>query len=289
MAEVGTLAYLGDIEVNYANLYLGNNNSFINPTSFVPIYAIRNDAFSASLEFAFPGTLASNLGMNSYNDDIALIIKGTGNARSAQPTGSGQLYPSQSLVSSGSYNWSNNGYQTSLFISGAKNLTSIPTQSLGPFGSNTFVFEGWFNYKSPISPSVAPFNQFFFGNISGDSVLLNLSGPDSDRYAFYLNGPGNAIIKVASNYTQDIWYHLAFVRNATSQSIYLNGQRISNIVISNGSVPYAAGQTDWDVLGSSGLNDGAAKLAQDVRLYIGTDKNYTASVITPPESMIYSL
>jgi hypothetical protein len=289
MGVVGTKAYLGDIELNDPNLIFGDRIALLNPFSYIQQYAVRNDPFSASLEFAIPGTLATNLGMSSYRDDISLVIKGTGGARSTTPTGSGQLYPSSSLVNSGSYNWTNNGYETSLFISGAQNLTSIPTQSLGPFGSQTFVFEGWFNYKSPISPSVEPLNQFFFGNVSGDSILMDLSKPDSERYRFFLSGTGNATIKAAANYTQDIWYHLAFVRNATSQSIYLNGNRIANIVISNGSVLYAAGQTDWDILGSSGLSDGAAKLAQDVRLYIGTDKNYTASIITPPQSMIYSI
>ena len=285
MAIGGTMAFLGDKELNVSSLKLGNEKAILNPFT-KPEFFIRNDAFSASLEFAFPGTLASNLGMNSFNSDIALIIKGTGNARNAQPTGSGQLYPSQSLVSSGSYDWASNGYETSLFISGAQNLTSIPTQSLGPFGSNKFVFEGWFNFQSPISAVTPPFNQFFFGNISGDSILLDISGI-SNRYRF--NMGGNANITAEPNYTQNIWYHLAFVRNATSQSIYLNGQRIGNIVIGSGNVPYANGQTDWDVLGSSGINDGAAKLAQDVRLYIGTDKNYTASIITPPESMIYTI
>jgi hypothetical protein len=286
MGVVGTIAYLGDIQINEPNLFIGSNIALINPFSELYNYQIRNDEFSASLQLAYPGTIANNLGMTSFTDDIALVISANGNARNATPSGSGQLYPSSSLVSSGSYNWNNNGYQTSLFISGAQNLTSIPTQSLIPFGSQSFVFEGWFSYQSPISAVSSPLNQFFFGNVSGDSILMDISGPSGNLFRFNMAGPGNANLTGASNYTQNIWYHLAFVRTPTSQSLYLNGNRISNAAISNGSVPYAAGQTDWDVLGSTSINDGAAKLAQDVRLYIGTDKNYTASVITPPDSML---
>jgi hypothetical protein len=284
MGVVGTIAYLGDIQINEPNLFIGSNIALINPFSELYNYQIRNDEFSASLQLAYPGTIANNLGMTSFTNDIALVIKGTGNATNATPTGSGQLYPSSSLVSSGSYNWNSNGYQTSLFISGAQNLTSIPTQSLIPFGSQSFVFEGWFNYQSPLALSPLN-NQFFFGNISGDSILMDISAA-IQKYRFILAGAGNANLQVDPNYQQNIWYHLAFVRNPTSQSLYLNGNRIVNAATSNGSVPYAAGQTDWDVLGSTSINDGAAKLAQDVRLYIGTDKNYTASVITPPDSML---
>jgi hypothetical protein len=287
MAEYGTIAYLGNIEINAASLFLQNTPVLFNTFELQTQYVVRNDPFSSSLQLAIPGTQAANLGMTSYRDDIALVIKGTGNARNTTPSGSGQLYPSSSLVSSGSYNWQADGYETSLFISGAQNLTSIPTQSLIPFGSQSFVFEGWFNYKSAIDPITPPFNQFFFGNNSGDSILMDLSSGDGYQYRFFMEGVGNGVIKSPSNYTQNIWYHLAFVRTPTSQSIYLNGNRIANASRSNGSVPYAGGQTDWDVLGSTSISDGGAKLVQDVRLYIGTDKNYTGSVITPPDSILY--
>jgi len=284
MPTYSTNAFLGNIQLNIKSIKLGNEVANINPFFSPLFYLVRNDEFSSFLELAYPGTLAQNLGMTSYTDDIALVIKNTGNATSSAPTGSGQLYPSSSLVSSGSYIWANNGYQTSLFISGAQNLTSIPTQSLGPFGSQNFVFEGWFNYQSPVSPSIAPFNQFFFGNVSGDSILMDIAGTISSNYRFSVT-PGG--FNTPSNYKQNIWYHVAYVRNGSDFYIYLNGQRIGNSSTVGGNINFASGQTDWDVLGSAGINDGAAKLAQDVRLYIGTNKNYTASVITPPESMLY--
>jgi hypothetical protein len=38
--------------------------------------------------------------------------------------------------------------------------------------------------------------------------------------------------------------------------------------------------------GASALNDGAAGAWQDYRVYIGTDKGYTTSTISAPDSII---
>jgi Concanavalin A-like lectin/glucanases superfamily len=57
MAQAGLLAYLGDIEVNYGNLYLGENNSFINPSSIPTIPKNGLIAvFDATNPSSYPGT-----------------------------------------------------------------------------------------------------------------------------------------------------------------------------------------------------------------------------------------
>lgn len=55
--EVGVLAYLGDIEVNYANLFLGDKNSFINPYTKPQIPTNGLIAlFDATNPSSYPGT-----------------------------------------------------------------------------------------------------------------------------------------------------------------------------------------------------------------------------------------
>jgi hypothetical protein len=282
MAVATTQLFLGDTPISYT--YIGDAQASIGPTT-APDYVVRNDAFAQYIKLAMPYSTFPSLGMTNFYDNIAAVVSGSGTNLPMVPTGSavGGISPifttTSSLVSSGSYNFASNGYATSLRISGSQNA-GIVTGSLLDFASQNWVMECWYNYNEVASGN-PPFNMFFFGVIDGNSLLL-----DAARIAstFRINGTGFSAT-AAWNQTKNVWFHLAYVRSGASTYIYLNGNKIGTGTSAAIGTP-ANGY--WRILGnnSGNNNDGTGKLIQDFRLYIGTDKNYTGSIIPVPDSIV---
>lgn len=281
MAVATTQLFLGDTPISYT--YIGDAQASIGPTT-APNYVVRNDAFAQYIKLAMPYSTFPSLGMTNFYDNIAAVVSGSGTNLPMVPTGSavGGISPTfttvSNPVSSGSYNFSNNGYSTSLTISGSQNA-GIVTGSLLDFASQNWVMECWYYMGQPAG--TPPFNLFFFGVIDGNSLLL-----DAPRIAstFRLIGTGFSAT-AAWNQTRDVWFHLAYVRSGASTYIYLNGNKIGTGTAGAIGTP-ANGY--WRILGnnSGNNNDGTGKLIQDFRLYVGTDKNYTGSIIPVPESIV---
>lgn len=254
-----------------------------------PTYSFRNDPYSASLVIACPYSLFTSLGMTNFYDNCAGAIRtGTfSDGYKLVPTGSNvgtagpQFYPSSSqYVNSGSLNFSNNGYSTALMISGSQNAGVIasPATNCNVAGNN-FVIEFWFNFKGGTFTQ-PPFNAFWFGDSAGDTILCDYANASSTfRYFGALgdNDPGTWTPK-----TQNVWFHVAYVKSGTAKYIYFNGTRIANGTgnISNPTLIKLLGQA------AGNNNDGYGKLVQDYRVYVGTDKGYTGATITVPDSMV---
>jgi hypothetical protein len=81
MSEVGTKAFLGDIEVNYANVFLGDKNSFINPYTRGP--KVPTNGLFAYYDTAIP---------ESYSGTGTIWYDISGNARNLQ-TVSSSVFP----------------------------------------------------------------------------------------------------------------------------------------------------------------------------------------------------
>jgi hypothetical protein len=289
MAIQTTSIFLGSTPIPL--YYLGDKQASLNPeTAFN--YVVRNDAFGEYIKLAMPYSLFPSLGMNNYYDNIAALISGSGTSLPMVPTGSNVgsappiLQTTSSMVSSGSYNFGANGYATSLYISGSQNAGTV-TGSLLEFGSQNWVMECWFNYNE-VASGTPPFNMFFFGVIDGNSLLL-----DAARIASIFRVVGSGAITANPNgpwnQTKNVWFHLAYVRSGTSIYVYLNGNKIGTGSASGAIATPTNGY--WRILGnnSGNNNDGAGKLIQDYRLYIGTDKNYTGSIIPVPDSIVTTI
>jgi hypothetical protein len=282
----GSTIYIGNTSV--VKSYLGSQQVDYYPQRFDSgQFAVRSDPYSASLYLAMPYQLATNLGMTNFYDDISATIKGTGTNYQLVPSGSGTLNSSGTPVSSGSYSFSNDGYSTSLYLaatlgSTAKNAGVITTGYTN-FGTQPFVIETWIKV-----PDVsALYSSHVFGNPSGDQLLCDYS-ENANTPRFYINGNGGFVVSPTNPFKNGVWYHLAFVRNGGSNRIYLDGTQIYSFSYA-GSV---ANTPDgfWSILG---INDSSyaevPTYYQDFRLYIGTDKGYNGTTITPPPSMIYKL
>lgn len=292
-----TQLFLGDTPIPF--YYVGEDQVGLYPKSSGNIVP-RTDAYSASLVMAIPFTNFTTLGMNSFTQSIDGLIRenNINNSFRVISTGSviGGISPilttTASVAISGSdadYNWLNEEYQTSAYMTGSQNITGAPTSSL-QFGSSSFVVEMWVK-NPPAVFSAPPFNTFFFGTVSGTSILFDYRGSIAQpvfRFQLDCTGQGIGASSATNNFTSSYWHHLALVRSTTTGSIYLDGERIASASAAafTGSI-LVPEQDYWRVLGNVGNNnDGAAKQLQDFRIYIGTDKGYTGSVITPPLSMI---
>ena len=283
MGAATTQIFLGDTPISF--YYVGTEQVGLNPINSLA-YIVRNDAFAQYIKLAIPYSLFPSLGMNNYYDNIAALVSGSGTSLPMVPTGSNVntappiLQTTSSIVSSGSYNFANDGYSTAIYISGSQNAGTV-TGSLLNFGTQKFVVESWFNYNE-VATGQPPFNMFFFGTTDGTELLL-----DAPIIAATFRATGQINASAAWNKTKNVWFHLAYVSygSGNGSAIYLNGNRI--VTGTAGTIGTPANGY-WRVLGSSAgsNNDGAGKLIQDFRLYLGTDKNYTGSIIPVPESIV---
>lgn len=298
MAVATTQIFLGDTLIPF--YYVGEDQVGLDPKT-ATTSLVRNDPFSASLNIAIPFSVFPSLGITSFTQSIDGLIRenNINNSFRIVPSGSNFgsvqaiLRTTSSVAISGSdanYNWINEGYDTSTFISGSQNVTGASTASL-QFGSSSFVVEMWVK-NPPATFSAPPFNMFFFGTPAGSSLLFDYTGASSKqfRYVMTANGAQGVSGNSPSNaFSSSFWHHLAFVRSNTTGSIYFDGNRIASSSSPGFTGSIVTPENNyWRVLGSDAgnINDGAEKMVQDFRVYIGTDKNYTGSAITPPLSMI---
>lgn len=262
-------------------------------TLAAPTFVIRTDIYSASVRIAMPGTNFSAFAMDNWYSDISANVRTTGVNYPIIPSGSGTgaargiWYASGSgadaNVNSGSYNFASNGYTTSMFTSGSMTQGAL-SGSIINFGTSNFVVETWFNLKSALTQP--PFNILFFGDFTGNTVLMDYSNANS-VFRFFTNGTGlnSSVTNVPK--TQNQWNHVAFVRSGNNKYIYFNGSRIGSVAWSTSitSAPF------WTIAGSNSgnANDGPAKLFQDFRITIGSDRGYSGATITPPNSIVTTI
>lgn len=281
MPEVSEQIFLGTDQVFgfYDNKWVGINSYSTAPAA---TWQVRTDAYSGSVVIAMPGTLATELGMTNYYSDISAVVKETGNNVSIVPSGSGadaRLWASASVVSSGSSDFASNGYETSAFSSGSQNVGFLPSGVL-PFSNQNFVIEYWINY-GPTGFTQPPYNK-------------GISSPGNSPNVFDFPGfvPRYRVILNDFQYffpqsqTLGTWYHVAFVRTGSNLYLYINGTRHST-TFNVGSTNVNASAYHLMGINSGNTNDGAPSTFNDLRITIGSDRGYTGSTITVPNSIIY--
>jgi hypothetical protein len=258
-----------------------------------PVYRVRTDAFSASLVTAQPMSIFSELGMTSVTQSIDGLIRNNNlaNSYNVRATGSAStyLFASASVVSSGSFNFNtNDGYTSSISIENSQNAGIVRTADYN-IGSQNFVVEFWFNPRQNFANP--PFHLFNFGSdVSSDYLLIQWSNATPDLYRFYVNG--NTTWSTTPTADQGVgvkngtWYHVAFVKSGTNVYVYLNGNRIG--VGTRAATVNTPPSGRWELAGvnSGNNNDGLRKNIQDYRFYVGTDKGYTGTTITVPQSIV---
>jgi hypothetical protein len=283
MSQVGQGLFLGETPIQ-----LIQNNNFVSANPFTePQWQVRNDAFASLVVLAMPGTFVPELGMTNYYDDISSVIRGTGSNKSIIPSGSGanaRLWASSSIVNSGSYDFSVDGYETSVFSSGSQNVGFLPSGELD-FGSLPFVIEYWINY-GPTGFTQPPFNKGI--SAPGNSPNFFDFAGWAPRYRLGMN---DGFTFFNQSQTAGVWYHIAWVRtnvlpNATF-NLYINGVR--HATSATQTFAFSLNATSYHLMGinSGNTNDGGPSRFNDLRITIGSNRGYTGSTITVPQSIIF--
>jgi hypothetical protein len=233
--------------------------------------SFRNDPYSASLLFATPGNEFTSLGMSLSYSDVHADIAGVGSNLTVN-TGS--------FADSTYTNFAANGYTTSTRVESTGSFYN-QLDSEFEFATEDLTIETWINFgttTSGINRSI--YTDYAAGNPNNSSVWVNI---ESDRPRFIVNTSTviEATIQTSAlTWNANQWYHLAFVKNDTTYTIYLDGVSVASSTVA-GSLNVTT--RPKYVMGGPLLSTTDAWI-QDYRIYKGAAV-YTSS-FTPPPSMV---
>lgn len=246
-------------------------------------YYTRYDGYSGSLRLAIPGSEFDGLITDGF-DDIHADIKGTGTNIQYALTGSA----SEINLDTTDIKWASEGYGSSVFAQDAGQWGTATEAELS-WGSNSWVVEGWVymdeRFTKPPYWKVAVRHTNY--NIDCDFGFPS-TGTTNGRMRIVLDTSSTGQTQyVTGNFAYNLnqWYHVAWVRSGNTLNMYFDGTRQYSSTPSIGSVD-TNGSYHRIMRGENTTNDGAAGNYQDLRVYIGTDKGYTGTTITPPASIV---
>lgn len=259
-------------------------------TTAAPMPSIRYDAYSGSVKLAVPGTQFDNVFSQSYfYSDISSYVRGTGNNVPLFATASGGsniLITSASTVTSGSgtYDFATDGdYTTSIYQEDGGTLGVITNDLLG-FAANNFVVESWLYMNERLYSPAAPFHKSILRATNGFfSIDLSFQAQNSPQWRMRTIFNDTQYFSAAVSSDLNVWYHAAWVRSGNNFYWYWAGNRITGPTAMSGT------QSSVNVRllgGDLGANDGAKGSLQDIKISIGTDRGYTGTTITPPDSIV---
>ena len=163
----------------------------------------------------------------------------------------------------------------SIYLDGTGDALLALSNPQGDFGSGNFTLEGWF-YQTATS------NQGYFSkraNISSYSPFLVQY--DANQLTAFLSTSGSSwavTINASTNPSTNTWNHIAFVRNGSTATLYLNGTSVGSASISGSlmtnSTPVVIGAE------ASDANNCFNGYIDDVRITKGYAR-YTSN-FTPP-------
>jgi len=174
----------------------------------------------------------------------------------------------------------------SISLNGTNQYLTVPTGTAFQYGTGDFTAEGWV-YRSVAWTA----QNIFFGQWSGSTGGTTLSwvvmtSNDTNGYARFLlstNGSGVLTDSISSTVIPlNQWNHIAFVRNGSTFTLYLNG--ISVVTYSSASALYAATNT-ISIGASSAATQPFNGYISNVRIVKGTAL-YTSNFIPPHTSIL---
>ena len=224
-------------------------------TASTAVTPVSGDALWANVQLLLPGD-TSTADASSYSRSVTAV----GAASSS----------SQSKWGGGSISFSGSGQYLTVADNAALEL-----------GGSDFAIECWLRTSQTTAyATIASRGASGFGSGSW-SLMLNASGAGSvSLYAADFSTGAPLLSTSGINVTDGAWHHVAWVRNGTQHSLYVDGTRYatatSSFAIANISESLAIG-TDLVFSGRdfSGFID-------DFRYTVGTNRGYTGSTITVP-------
>jgi hypothetical protein len=234
-------------------------SAFIPPTS--PLLAISGTVLL---------TLQSNRIIDISTNNFALTASGTPSIQASSP-----FEPSTEWIAS-----TNSG---SIYFNGSSDYLTVPTGTAGlQFGSGDFTVEAWV-YLNATSAQVVFTGQSDATTVPGSSIVCYVGGTTttSDIYV------GSSGIGVSSpKPTAKTWAHVAWVRNGSSFSSYLNGTLVQTVSCSGSINVGATTYPNTIARGASGTNYLNGYIS-NLRIVKGTAV-YT-SAFTPPSAPLSAI
>jgi hypothetical protein len=236
--------------------------------------ALRADPYAANLVLALPfvsGGLSSGFG------DYAPSIKGSGSAKTVTINGS------VSIASTAGYYGSSSNFGAA----GALNYLQVSASSDFAYGSGNFTIETWWFPTSTTRQAIyhgswgADYSIGIDYNGASSNLKLGMWASSNGSSWNLLNADagGNGI--TAGTPVQNQWNHIAYVRNGSTFSMYLNGVCVGTVTGITAAVDVTA--SDTQVIGewwnTSAMNSISGYL-QDFRIYKGVAK-YTGGFDVP--------
>ena len=274
----------------------------------------------------FDGDYTNQFGMTTAFDDISAYVKGNGvpigSNLTTQILSTGSYIAS---ASNQAIKWADQHYNTSIYFAGTSSLAVTNTWAAKQGANLTFekdfVIETWaqwpvsasvsasvwtpdrvFAYKyDPAGPLTAAYKYEPWGGDGGSGGPL-VSG--SSRFVYDV--PSGDEFRVTGSISYPIqpneFYHYAV--SYTSQSfvdaqsdknirLYINGELVGRYKVNTADMNQDTtellqmfGAVDISVPAEQSFDSGTPGWFTDFRLYNGTNKNYTGSIIPTPQSMV---
>lgn len=213
------------------------NSSFTPPTS--PLTAIANTVLL---------TCQSNRFIDNSTNNFTITKLGDTSVRAVSPFPPSAIYSTET----------NGG---SIYLDGSGDYLSIADNAALELGSSNFTFEGWFNWTGATNAWTLFYKASSFELKS-----------DASRWVWQVNAATNVFVTSWAP-AQNVWYHIALVRNSATTTLYINGTSFTSGASAN------ANDNANDVRIGSGTSAFGGYMS-GVRLVIGTAL-YTSN-FTPP-------
>lgn len=264
---------------------------------------IRPDSSGSFVQLAVPGTnfVGASFGQTNFQSDISAAVRGTGtnvNLIVTSSSATNACIISSSVVSSGSYDFAADGrYTTSVFQEDAGSIGAVSSTVFGAFNSTgfpspasngDFAIECWVYLQERLASPAAPFHKSIIRDTASSfscDISFPSDQPNKPTYRLRMIRGGNQTF--SSNISQNLnaWYHIVFSWTASTGTVnlYWHGTRVGNVVNTSSN---ATGLNYRILGGDMGANDGAKGSIQDYRVTIGSNRGYTGTTITVPNSIV---
>ena len=271
--QAQTAFYLGNELIQVARL--GNDPIAINLLDILPppSWSFRTDTFSASLNFATPGTLITDLGMTYAWSDVSADIRGVGSNLSVLTA---------NLTSSATFNnFTASGYTESSEVSTTGRFRSSDDTEF-EFGSGNFTIECWYNAATDTTPSRFIFSDYLIYNVPQTQMFFDTSA-GRVRVALGIGGSETFNQSSILTWVANQWYHLALVRNGNVYTVYRDG--VSVLSFTQAGTLNTTNQGKF-LMGYYNVGTDTTYV-QDYRIYKGIAK-YTSSFTPPPSLAVFA-
>jgi hypothetical protein len=262
--------------------------------------------------------------MTTAFDDISAYVKGNGTPVGSNLTT--QILSTGSYIASASnqaIKWADQHYNTSIYFSGTSSLAVTNTWTAKQGANLTFekdfVIETWVQWPVSASvsasiwtpsrgfaykydPSIPTSGSYIYEPWGGSSYTGIVSG--SSRFVYDIPAGDEFIVTGSQNYLiePNQFYHYAvsytsqsFVDSQNDKNIrlYINGELFGRYKVNTADMNQDTtellqmfGAVDTSVPAEQSTESGTPGWFTDFRLYNGTNKNYTGSIIPTPQSMV---